>query len=123
MRTELEERIAGERVRVAVPISVAEAVAEVEDRIAVALAALRGGSVRLTRIVIRDGMKAAGRQGDLDAFYDDLVERAGFLPVSAFAYRALADFYSKAGETAAAGNGDAAEGTAEATTGASGSTG
>lgn len=115
MRTEIEERLAGERVRVAVPISVAEAVAEIEPRIVHALTALRVGHLALTRVVIREGMKAAGRVGDLDAFYDQLVERAGLGALSGLAYRALADFYAKAAATEAdAGNREAAETTTEA---------
>lgn len=127
MRTEIEERIAGERIRVAIPISVAEAVAEIEPHIVQALASIRAGHMALTRVVVREGMKAAGRTGDLDAFYDGLVERARFAPVNALAYRALSDFYVKARETEdASGNSEAAGETPETTeagTAASGSTG
>lgn len=99
-RTELTERIAGEAVRVAVTIGVLEAVAEIEPEMIAAMAKLQRGHLRLTRVVIIEGMRAAGGAKDVDRWYDAAVERAGLAPFTALAFRALSDAFAKASDNA-----------------------
>lgn len=109
MRTVLEERIGGERIRINVTIGVMEAVAEHEDQIVVAMAKLRGGSARLTRTVIVEGLKADGFKGNPTKAYEQAVEAEGFAPLAALAYRALTRFFASASDAEDdAGNGEAA---------------
>ena len=106
MLAELEERIAGERIRVRISIGVMERLAEVEDSVDALIARLRGSSMRLTRIAIREGMREAGHGGDLDKQFDDLCHREAFGALCSLAYRAVLKFYADAHTTAETLSGD-----------------
>lgn len=111
MTTEMEERIAGERVRVRITIGVHEKIAEVEDSTVKALDRIRLGSVKLTRVAIREGVIAAECKGkaEVDDWLDGIWERGGQAPLSLLAFNALADAYAKATDAV-----EATEGKSEA---------
>lgn len=124
MLAEIEERIAGERVRIRITIGVLERLAEVEDSVDAIISRLRGSSATLTRIAIREGMREAGRSGDLDRLYDDLCHREAFGALAALAYRGVVKFFADGGRTAEELTGDPPEAAMEApqATAGSGST-
>jgi len=100
MRTRVERRIGGEMVAMEATVGALEALAAIEDSIAIALARLRQGSVTLTRVAVREMTAAAGRpRSTFDAWYDEAVERCGLAPFATLAFEALADAYAKAAQT------------------------
>lgn len=108
------ERIGGEAVRLRADIGFVEAVAAVEPEMIAALRQLERGHYRLTRAGVIAGGRAAGRTGDLDAWFD------GFAPGCLLALSALVHDALTAALTEAA---DAAKkaGAAEQTAAAAGS--
>lgn len=116
MRTELSRRIGGEIVAVRVTIGVMEAAAEIHPEWVRMLGALQLGHHALTRRVIVEGARAAGRPGDADAWFDALAERAGLAPLSLLAFDAMSDAFAKAADVT---KNPAAETTTTEATGAS----
>lgn len=107
---ELSERIGGEVVTLRVDIGVIEAVAKVEDELFMALARLQRGSYKLARAAVIAGAKAAGREGDLQAWFDEIAP-GRTVALAALAYRALAEALNEG--AASAKKAEAAEMTTE----------
>lgn len=69
---EVTERIGGQMVRLRADIGFIEAVAAVEPDLLTALRRLQSGHYALTRAGVIAGARSAGREGDLDAWFDAL---------------------------------------------------
>jgi hypothetical protein len=100
MRTDLTQEIAGCQVRGVVTIGALEEMIGAKSW-AEFTAALDGGDPRITRVVLRAAIKAAGdlKPLEVSAEVDRLIEAAGVYECHAFALRLINDALNKA-ETA-----------------------